>query len=74
MSEPDWRAQLIAAAREDIETRTRLARSGELFDGYHPEMEAVHYANADLLERAIDAIGWPGRARSSATKARARRS
>lgn len=61
MTEQDWRAQLIAAARRDIETRTRLARSGELFDGYHAEMEAVHLENAALLERAFDALGWPGR-------------
>lgn len=61
MSEPDWRGLLIDAARNDIETRTRLARSGALFTGYHPEMEAVHNANADLAERALDAIGWPGR-------------
>jgi hypothetical protein len=57
----DWRAQLIDAARRDAETRTRLAASGELFEGYHPEMEAVHLENAALLERAIAEIGWPGR-------------
>lgn len=60
MSE-DWRNQLIAAAARDIETRTRLARSGALFGGYHPEMEAVHLENAALLDRVYDAIGWPGR-------------
>jgi hypothetical protein len=60
MSE-EWAAQLIRAATRDIETRTRLAASGELFDGYHPDMEAVHDANAALLARAFDAIGWPGR-------------
>ena len=58
----DWAAQLIAAAQHDAATRARLARTGELFDGYHPEMEAVHLENAALLERAIEAIGWPGRA------------
>jgi hypothetical protein len=63
MSETDWRALLIEAAQHDIETRTRLAQSGTLFKGYHPEMEAVHNANADLLERAIEALGWPGRAK-----------
>jgi hypothetical protein len=57
----DWRTLLIAAARRDLETRTRLAASGALFDGYHPEMEAVHDANAALLARAFDALGWPGR-------------
>ena len=57
----DWRALLIEAARSDMETRARLAASGALFDGYHPEMEAVHGANAALLARVFDAIGWPGR-------------
>lgn len=57
----DWSAKLIAAAARDIETRTRLAKSGALFDGYHPEMEAVHLENAALLEKAIADIGWPGR-------------
>lgn len=60
MSE-NWGALLVEAARRDLETRARLAESGELFDGYHPEMEAVHDENAALLLRAFDAIGWPGR-------------
>ena len=57
----DWRTLLIAAARRDLETRARLAAGGALFDGYHPDMEAVHDENAALLARALDAIGWPGR-------------
>lgn len=60
MSE-NWGALLVAAARRDMETRARLAASGELFTGYHPEMEAVHDENAALLMRAFDAIGWPAR-------------
>ncbi|MEZ5959285.1 MAG: DUF6624 domain-containing protein [Hyphomonadaceae bacterium] len=60
MSE-NWGALLVAAARRDLETRSRLAACGELFDGYHPEMEAVHDENAALLTRVFDAIGWPGR-------------
>jgi len=52
---------LVAAARRDMETRARLAASGELFVGYHPEMEAVHDENAALLMRVFDDIGWPGR-------------
>jgi hypothetical protein len=59
----DWAALLIAAAQRDAMTRARLARRGALFDGYHPEMEAVHLENAAQLERAIEAIGWPGRAK-----------
>lgn len=44
-----------------MQTRARLAASGDLFDGYHPEIEAVHAENAALLLRAFDDIGWPGR-------------
>lgn len=61
MNETQWRERLVEAARLDLETRTRLARSGALFDGYHPEMEAVHDANAALLAQAFDDLGWPGR-------------
>ena len=56
-----WGPLLVTAARRDLETRARLAGSGELFQGYHPEMEALHDENAALLMRAFDAIGWPGR-------------
>ena len=57
----DWRTLLIDAVRRDYEVRARLVAEGTLFDGYHPEMEAVHDANAALLSRAFDEIGWPGR-------------
>lgn len=57
----DWAPLLIAGARRDLETRARLAASGDLFKGYHPEMEAVHDENAALLARVFDAVGWPGR-------------
>lgn len=60
MSE-NWGPLLIAAAQRDMETRTRLAASGELFNGYNPEMEAVHDENAALLTRVFDDVGWPGR-------------
>ncbi len=59
----DWAQALIAAAQRDDAVRTRLAASGALFAGYHPEMEALHLENAALLERAIEALGgWPTRA------------
>lgn len=60
MSE-NWGPLLVAAARRDMETRARLAASGELFNGYNPEMEAVHDENAALLTRVFDDVGWPGR-------------
>lgn len=61
MDEIVWKERLIAAARRDFETRARLAKTGALFGGYHPEMEAVHAENAALLGQAFDALGWPGR-------------
>lgn len=63
MTNDEWRAKLIAAARRDREVRADLVKRGELFAGYNPEMEAVHLENADLLEQAITEIGWPGRAK-----------
>ncbi len=60
MSE-NWGPLLVAAAQRDLETRARLVENGDLFAGYHPEMEAVHDENAALLSRAFDGIGWPGR-------------
>ncbi|MGE3930309.1 MAG: DUF6624 domain-containing protein [Hyphomonadaceae bacterium] len=63
MSPDEARTLLIEAARRDSEMRTRLAADGSLFQGYHPEMEAVHLDNARLLEWVIDEIGWPGRSK-----------
>lgn len=52
--------RLVAMAARDGAVRERLARDGGLFDGYHPEMRAVHEENARALGEAIDAGGWPG--------------
>lgn len=51
---------LIELRERDLETRSRLAASGALFDGYHPEMEAVHVENARTLAQLVEKIGWPG--------------
>jgi hypothetical protein len=58
---PDLREELLALLHADDATRERLAADGSLFDGYHPEMEAVHRANAKRLRAIIEAHGWPGR-------------
>jgi len=55
------RAELIALIAEDDAVRARLAADGSLFDGYHPEMEAVHRHNAAALRDVIARVGWPGR-------------
>ena len=58
----DLRAELIKWIAEDDETRERLARDGSLFEGYNPEMEAVHRRNAARLREVLARVGWPGRA------------
>jgi hypothetical protein len=51
-------AHLLAMVKEDESLRAELARSGALFGGYHPRMEAVHVANARALSTMIGE-GWP---------------
>lgn len=53
------RTELLELAALDLRTREALARTGELFEGYHPRMAAVHGANAERLRRIVEAIGWP---------------
>ncbi|TXD35992.1 hypothetical protein FRC98_15080 [Lujinxingia vulgaris] len=55
----DRAARLLALAAADHKTREDLLKRGELFEGYHAEMRAVHEANARELEAMIDAGGWP---------------
>ena len=55
--------ELIAMAREDLELRRSLADHGTLFNGYHPQMKALHDRNAFLLEKIVTENGWPGRSR-----------
>lgn len=54
------RDELIAMKEHDLAVRARLAAEGSLFEGYHPEMEAVHRRNAARLSRIMDDVGWPG--------------
>lgn len=51
--------RLLALRDRDLEKREELVQRGELFEGYHPEMEAVHRENARALEAVLDAEGWP---------------
>lgn len=61
--------RLLAMARRDHDTRSRLAADGSLYDGYHPEMQAVHEANAAELAAIVEADGWPARERVGADAA-----
>lgn len=61
MERPDLAEELERLATEDLAVRQRLADTGELFDGYHPEMREVHRRNGDRLTEVLDQIGsWPG--------------
>ena len=51
---------LLSLEQSDKSTRARLLSEGRLFDGYSPEMEQVHAANAGILEAILDEHGWPG--------------
>jgi hypothetical protein len=51
--------ELLERIERDETVRARLAAEGSLFDGYHPEMQAVHDDNAAALERIVAEIGWP---------------
>lgn len=55
----DLRLQLLAMSERDLTMRERLAKDGSLFDGYHPEMQAVHEQNAAALDALIRRHGWP---------------
>lgn len=46
-------------SRRDFETRQRLAQNLSLFNGYYPEMRAVHEENASILDDVIQESGWP---------------
>lgn len=71
MIDQTLRRRLLAMAEHDARVRERLADSGALFDGYHPEMEVVHRANADELHDIVEVAGWPTEARAGADGAEA---
>lgn len=61
MERPDLRSELIHLQRLDLDTRDRLAATGELFHGYAADMEKRHVANAERLHEIVREHGWPGR-------------
>ncbi|MBX3293482.1 MAG: hypothetical protein KF881_11410 [Acidobacteria bacterium] len=53
-------AKFIIEMRDaDLALREMLVETGELFDGYNAEMEALHIRNAEALESIINEIGYP---------------
>jgi hypothetical protein len=51
--------ELLRLRERDQAKRRELLERGELWDGYHPEMEQVHRENARALEEVLDDGGWP---------------
>lgn len=51
--------ELIRLAEYDLQVREKLLKENKLSNGYNPEMEAVHIANASRLKKIIELIGWP---------------
>lgn len=59
MNYPEIAKKIIELRRADLELRDKLVRNGKLFEGYNPEMEALHNKNAEILSGIIDEIGYP---------------
>jgi hypothetical protein len=55
------REELLEMKRRDLDVRAALLQAGELFDTYHPRMEAVHRAHAERFAAILDEHGWPRR-------------
>ena len=55
------RMELLAMREEDLTVRERLLQAGQLEDGYHAEMEAVHIRNAARMREILSQHGWPTR-------------
>jgi hypothetical protein len=51
--------ELLAMASADLALREKLAGRGELYEGYHPAMAALHRANAKRLRELLAKHGWP---------------
>ena len=55
------REQLLSLQQRDTDTRSRLLAADRLYGSYAEDMQQVHRANAEALERIIAPYGWPGR-------------
>ena len=53
--------RLIEMKEADDRAQAVIDQSGLAEGEYHPELEALHLANARELESIIEAHGWPGR-------------
>jgi hypothetical protein len=59
MNNETLRKKLLEMIARDEGMREELAKTGELFIGYHPRMAEVHRQNAKLLDEIVAKHGWP---------------
>lgn len=59
LPDPTIAQRILELRRADLDLRDRLLRAGQLNDGYHEEMAALHDRNATVLEEIIDSVGYP---------------
>lgn len=51
--------KIVALKDKDLRLRDKLIEEGKLSDGYNQNMETLHIANAQALEKIITEIGFP---------------
>lgn len=51
--------KIINLKDKDLKLRNELIENGELSNGYHPKMEALHNENSTQLNLIIEKIGYP---------------
>lgn len=59
MQYPSLAKQIIDLKNQDLAMRDELIRQGQLGNGYHEDMEAMHRQNAEILNGIMDTIGFP---------------
>src|SRR5688500_16994655 len=59
MTTAEFSKAVLQMRDRDLKVRHELIDRKELFNGYHPEMEAVHVKHASIIEDHIDSHGWP---------------
>jgi hypothetical protein len=55
------RSELLHMQEEDLAVRRELIDLGELDQGYHPRIAAVHRKNSARMSEILEQYGWPGR-------------
>lgn len=52
--------ELLAMKQRDVDIRSQLVRTGQLYNGYADAMQQVHRENAQRLNELVSRYGWPG--------------